>query len=463
MKKKIVVLSLLTAALSTLAVSPERVIPTRAMRLTPAELDIWNDPDFQKRFAESYIAETDIEPRVTMEERETLEKILDLISEDKMDEAAEQIKKKMTDASSAVFDFTLANIYFRTEKLDQAAEAYETAVDKYPKFLRAWKNLGLVHIRRNELGKAIPALTKTIELGGGDSLTYGLLGFAYSSVENSLPAESAYRLAILLDPETLDWKMGLARSLFRQQRYAEAASLCGHLISQYPDNVDFWLLQANAYIGLEKPMEAAKNYEVIDTMGESTPASLRTLGDIYVNEGLFELAVNSYIQAIDQAPGADSVRVIRAAKVLTVRNALDEARQLIDHIDKVRGERLDASTRKDLLKLRARLAVAEGATGEEVEALREIVKLDPLDGEALILLGQYNRRAGNVEKAEFYFERAANLEQYEADAKLRHAQLLVGERKYAEALPLLRRAQQLKPRADVQEFLEQVERVAKNR
>ncbi len=68
---------------------------------------------------------------------------------------------------------------------------------------------------------------------------------------------------------------------------------------------------------------------------------------------------------------------------------------------------------------------------------------------------------GDLEKAIFYYERAASIEKYEADAKLRHAQVLVNQSKYAEALPLLRRAQLLEPRENIQEFLEQVERIAK--
>ena len=91
------------------------------------------------------------------------------------------------------------------------------------------------------------------------------------------------------------------------------------------------------------------------------------------------------------------------------------------------------------------------------------VALDPLDGEALILLGQHSSRAGEIEKAIFYYERAASLEKFEADAKVRHAQLLVKTGNYADALPLLRRAQQLKPRDNIQDYLEQVERVAKSR
>jgi hypothetical protein len=44
---------------------------------------------------------------------------------------------------------------------------------------------------------------------------------------------------------------------------------------------------------------------------------------------------------------------------------------------------------------------------------------------------------------------------------VRHAQLLVRERRYDEALPLLRRAQTIKPRENIARYLEQVERVAK--
>jgi hypothetical protein len=46
---------------------------------------------------------------------------------------------------------------------------------------------------------------------------------------------------------------------------------------------------------------------------------------------------------------------------------------------------------------------------------------------------------------------------------VRHAQLLVGQGRYAEALPLLRRAQAIKPRENVQAYIDQVERVAQAR
>jgi cytochrome c-type biogenesis protein CcmH/NrfG len=187
------------------------------------------------------------------------------------------------------------------------------------------------------------------------------------------------------------------------------------------------------------------------------------LGDIYVNEELFDLAVEAYLRALERDPDSPPERILRAAKVLTARGAHAQVRRLIEHLEAVCGARLGPEEKKDVLKLRARLAVAEGAGEEEARVLEEIVALDPLDGEALILLGQHRARAGDDVRAVFYYERAASLEAFEADAKVRHAQLLVGQGKYAEALPLLRRAQVLKPRENIQQYLEQVERVAQGR
>jgi tetratricopeptide (TPR) repeat protein len=302
-----------------------------------------------------------------------------------------------------------------------------------------------------------------IELGGGDATMYGLLGFAYSNTEKPIAAESAYRMAILLDPATRDWKLGLAKSFFKQRRWPDAVALTSELIEETPDAADLWLLQANAFIGMGEIMKAAQNYEVVDRLGKTTVDSLNMLGDIYVNEELYDLAVGCYMRAMERTPLGAAERPIRAAKVLVGRGASLEAESLLGKVESVYGSSLSEADRKDILKMKARMAVVRGAGDDEARILEEIVAIDPLDGEALILLGQYNARAGDAEKAAFLYERAAKIERFEADAKVRHAQLLVGQGKYADALPLLRSAQQLKPRETIQQYMEQVERVARGR
>jgi tetratricopeptide (TPR) repeat protein len=435
----------------------------------PESLSLWNDPTFQKHFLGSYGFNAELEPRISGPERESLEEVLELMKNSDEEgalrvlgeilEGKDQRREETT--PSALFDFIRGNIHFQREELEQAARDYENALEKFPSFLRAYKNLGLIQVRLGDYQSASETLSQVIELGGGDGLTYGLLGYSYSSTEQHVSAESAFRSAMLLEPKLLDWKLGLTHSVLRQGKYEEAATLCEELLSRYPDRTDFWNLQANAYIGLERPLKAAENFEVVRRMGKATVQTLDTLGDIYINESLWDLAANAYADALELDPEQSSERPLRNVEVLAQRNALSQAKALLDRVKQVYEGWLDLEERKKLLKLEARIVVAEGGGGDAAGVLEEIVALDPLDGEALILLGQHYARMEQPEQAIFYYERAESLEGHEADAKIRHAQLLVDQSRYREAVPLLKRALELEPREDISRYLEQVERVAR--
>jgi tetratricopeptide (TPR) repeat protein len=258
--------------------------------------------------------------------------------------------------------------------------------------------------------------------------------------------------------------MGLTRCVFKQGKFEDCASLLDVLITRYPDKADFWLLQAHAYLGMKQPIKAAENLEALDQIGKATVDSAHTLGDIYVSENLMDLALKAYERAIEIDPNQPTARPLRAAEVLAARGAPTQSRQLAKHIHAAFDPRLEPSDRHKLLKLEARLSMADGdANAETASVLEEIVKIDPLDGEALMMLGQHYSRVNEPDRALLYYERAASLDAFEVNAKVRQAQVLVGMSRYADALPLLRRAQELKPRDDIARYLEQVERMAKAR
>lgn len=427
---------------------------------------VWSSPAFRQMMVESWLAESDIEPKTSTSESKRLQRIFDQMATEepaKIADAEARLNSERADPqASAVFDFTLGQALFQRDDLDGAKSAFESAVRKFPKFRRAWRSIGVIEMRQEAYAKAIPALVKVIELGGGDSVTYGLLGFAFVNVGDDLAAENAFRMAVLLDPSNLDWRMQLVRALFNQRRYADAAALCDKLIADNPARGDLWLLQANAFLGMQQTMKAAENYELVDKLGQSTADSLNMLADIYVNAGLFDLAVDAYGRAMRATPPSGPERALRAASVLVLRGAYGDVSTLLDSMKKALGASMVEADRKSMLKLEARVAAAKGAGGDAVAVLEEIVSLDPLDGEALILLGQEFRRQGDPIKAAFAFERAASIERFEAEAKLRHGQLLVAEGQYAEALPLLKRSQTLKPSENLQKFIEQVERVSRS-
>ncbi len=138
-----------------------------------------------------------------------------------------------------------------------------------------------------------------------------------------------------------------------------------------------------------------------------------------------------------------------------------EARDLVAKTRAAAGDRLDDEQQRKLLKLDARIAIADGKGEEAARVLEEVVSLDPLDGDALILLGQHYQRAGDLERALVYYERAGNVEAFEAPAKARQGQVLAAQGKYDTALPLLKRARDLKPSDQLALYIEQVERLAR--
>lgn len=422
--------------------------------------EIWNDPTFQKQFVAGYGVNAEIEPRISSEEAVILEKIRPLMA-DNLSKAKVTLEKLMKPDCTATLDYTLASIAFEQNNMSEAMQHYQRAVEKFPSFRRAWRNIGLIHVRSGQYDESISAFTKMIELGGGDAYSYGLLGFAYSSKQDYQAAEVAYRNALLLQPQNTEWRLGLTRCVFKQSKFEDAATLLSRLIEQYPEKAELWLLQAQCYLGMKMPLKAAENLESLDQLSLARPDTLYMLGNIYTTEDLMDLAVRAYMRAISvdvqQSPAAS----LRSVEALATRGAVSQAQQLIAYMQKVWGESMDEGDRRRLLKLETRLSMADGLGSDDTaKVLEEILKLDPLDGEALMLLGQHYSMHNQPEKSLFYYERAASIDAFEGNAKIRQAQVLVRMRRYTDAIPLLRRAQEIKPRDDIARYIEQVERAA---
>ena len=354
-------------------------------------------------------------------------------------------------------------MHFENGRFAEAERAYLTAVGdpkyKFPKFKRAWRMLAMTRMRLENFPGAAAAFVKVLELGGGDKLVYGLLGFCHGRAEDYIAAESAYRMAAMMEPSRPQWRLGLARTFFKQRRYAEAQALTSAMIEDNPQDTSLWMLRANALVQMREVTKAADVLELVDQLGASTYDSLALLGDIYINEGMPDLAADAYLRGLAKGDGSARARAMTAAGQLAARSAYQACARLLDGIEGKFGADMPTEDKKGVLKLRARLAVATGASDEEISVLNDIVKLDPMDGDALILLGQYYTRQGEPERAVMRFEQAAGLPNFAAEAKLQHGRLLASEGNYAKALPLLRDAQKLRPSPQLDKFIADVEKV----
>jgi tetratricopeptide (TPR) repeat protein len=407
---------------------------------------LWKDPEFVRR--------------MTPEEQSVYrEKVVPLLRED-LKKALAALEGLVKPSASAVFDFTLGNVYAQNEDLTNAIKHYETAVAKYPDFRRAHKNLGLSLVRDGKYAEAVKPLTRAIALGGGDGRVFGSLGYAYMTLGRNVSAEAAFRQALVFEPENLTLKLGLVQSSAATASHDYALALLDELIQEYPDRDSLWSLQAKIHLDKEEPAKAAMSLEMLRRLGRARPESLYLLGDLYMAQESRDLALEAYLEAINKDGGQNPSRALRAAQILASRGAWPEAKRIFARIRSASAT-LSTADELKLLKLESKVAMSTGAGEKAIETLEQIVRKDPLDGEALLMAGDYYARNGDKEKAELRFATAAAIQGYEADAWVKHAQLLVQAQKYPQAAELLKKAQKVKPRDNVQRYLEKVEQLAR--
>lgn len=421
---------------------------------------IWNDPDFAQRLVGSYGFASDAEPRMNPEEQVAYrEKVVPLLRDDPK-KALSTLQGLAKPSASAVFDFTLGNVYFQNDDLTNAIKHFEAALSKFPDYRRAQKNLAFALVRSGDYASAIKPLTRTVALGGGDGKVFGLLGFAFMNQGRAASAEAAYGQALVFEPENADFRLGLVKCAIATANYDHALALLDELLRQYPERDSLWTLQANLFIQKEQPNQAAISLEMLRRLGKATPLNLYLLGDLYMSEEVRDLALSAYLEAIDKDGGQNAAKTVRAAQILVGRGAYEEARQLFAKV-RQNGVALAAADDLKLLKLESKVAIATGAGEDGIKVLERIIERDPLDGEALLLAGDYYAKNNHREKAEFLFDTATKVQGFEADAYVKHAQLLLQSQKYAQAVELLRKAQKAKPRDNVQRYLEKVEQLAR--
>lgn len=459
----------------------------------------FDSPEYQRDYERSFIAQGLTEPPLSEDEIEALPEIYELIQNDRKERAFTRIKRELEDEPTANYWHLSAQILVGWERFEEAAAAYENAVELFPDFVSAWKNKALIHLRltttnrftgndaqdvrtladeyeQEQYEKAATAFREALRLGAVDEKTYGFYGLTQTYFEQFMKAEMAYRNALMLSAAgsdlELQWKTGLAQTLLRQRRYADAAALVGELLEDDDANPDLWMLQGNAYLGLGNTNDAAQNFQIADELGGASAPALNLLADIFTNDQLSELAVETYLRAFEKG-STSARRALRGARLMVRRGEIEEVEALLGGIDERLGDSIGVEDRAELLKLQAQIAVRKGDAKSNIEILEQIIEGNPLDGDAFILLGQaLGGQAREMEpgpeaerkfaEAEQAFETAAALDGFEAEAKLEHARLLVGgQKRYAEAIPLLKASLQVKDREYVREYLEGVEKAAK--
>lgn len=429
----------------------------------PYALQLWSDPGFARYFVGTYANIPDVEPVLKDADKEILQQLLPLMA--KPLDAIQFLSKIVSNKDcNAIFDFQVASLYLDNGMVDPSEKWFQSALQKSPTFRRAWRGLGMAQVKASKWKESVASLGKAIGLGIQDGPTYGLLAYSLLALERASSAESAYQQALMFDPDSLDWKMGLVRAQLKQLKAAEAAALCDEILRDNPDRVELLSLQAEAYIAMKENAKATENLEILIRGGQAKGEDMKRLGDIYLatNEPALALsAFTRWMERADKNPTEDIPHIVKVAENLSAQSALPEAALLLTKAKQISDKQLPAEVEAKMLKVEARLQMSAGKGDAAAPILQRVVELNPMDGSALMLLGQYFADTKDSVKATAYYERATKIKETEPDALIRLGQLNISDGKLAEALPLLKRSNDLKPRDGVQKLIQDLEKFLK--
>lgn len=449
-----------TAALAAAAMLALTASPLGAQTF-PLSENSWSNPEFVNRFMGSYGVNTEIEPSVSREEAELLKAVPPLLQAGNTEAALTTLRDNMTEASSAAFYYYAASILLQQNKTDEAIVEYQTAIRKFPNYLRAYKNTGLAYLSKGQFVDALPYLQKAVELGDREGNTFGLLGYAYLNTGRYDLAADAYSIAQVTMPDNKDWAVGKASALLQSGNLHAAIPAFKALLARDPNRPAYYTSLANAYLQQGNQQEAAIYLELLQRRGLASAEPLMLLGDIYTNQSLPDLAVESYENALELGGKLSTDRLLRFVKALTQRGAYAQAEQFIIQLEQAETIELTPDQQITLLNTRSQIAMARGNTQEAIRILEDVVQRDPMNGQALLLLGEHSLGTQDFETAEFYFERATKVKVVSADALVQMARLKVAQKDYGEAVRLLERAQGIDPRSNVATYLDAVEEAYK--
>ncbi|MBN1595759.1 tetratricopeptide repeat protein [candidate division FCPU426 bacterium] len=395
------------------------------------------------------------EPAVSRQEAETLAEVARL-SEESLEQALEYLIPRMKADYSPALDFALGNIYFQMDQGIQAEKAYRQALRKMPAFDRARGNLARLYLQQNQRAEAVQELRSVLLEGSRDPSLLMLTGYAYLLLNQPIPAESAYRQALLINPEDQNAYLGLAKALLEQERFAEGGRILEDVLVRHPDRGELWSLLANARLSMDKTQEAIVALETARRLRVASAEALLTLGDLYLNQGEYQEALALYEKVFDQERPSIP-RLMRAIEGFLLSGISRPAQRLLAKARSLEENKL--LSRAETIHLRwleARQAQLSGDLQGALRAYRLLLHENPLEGKTLLALGEIYQRLGETEQAAIFYERAARLPEVKVEALIRHAQLEVEREHYRKAIALLDTAQMIRPRENVARYLQQL-------
>ncbi len=305
---------------------------------------------------------------------------------------------------------------------------YESLVHKAPLEPSSHQLLAAAYGRQGRVDEARRSVRRAIELAPEVAEYHQTLGLIEEGADNLSAAEAAFRKAAALDGN-VEYRLDVARVVWRLDRRSEAEASWQALAAEYRDNRDVQLALANSFHGLGRNEDALAIFEralSLSSTNDDKAEVLTEMARVQADRGATALAVDALTRAREAAPSDPELHYNLG--VLYFRaGQLDAAVSSFDAALALKADHDNALNNKGVVLEKLR------RLDEAVAAFESAISLDPRNGFAHFNRGLVLFKLRRFKEAEGAFEQAiaANPELGEAKFFLGEIWFQLGDRKKA--------------------------------
>ena len=366
------------------------------------------------------------------------------------------------DLTALRFDY--ANLLGNMGKYPDAIEEYKTYIKAFPNDANAYKNLGLVYKKQNDIELALFNMEKAYTLDSSDNDIKKELGLCYHQKLDYVNALKFYNMALTSDPDNYELLANKALTLHAMNNYVSAIELYKQLLNIKQND----RLQANlasATIAYAYDLYDKKDYgQAIlyfeDAIELNPKEASAYFGYAQANDkmGCFEPALENYRKAVSLAPANLEYNTtlsmfmtnhkMEAAKAAAMNNFEEITVANASSNDKNQKIELTSSEQtmvyENLIK-NGDEAYKKQKYNEALDCYTKAVVYAPHDKITMLKIANIYKLTGNNTKALSFYDKLLSIDKDNIDAFFNKGLVLANQKNYDDAIKCFERVIRLSP------------------
>ena len=360
--------------------------------------------------------------------------------------------------------FDYANLLGNMGKNTEAVEEYKTYIKAFPNDANAYKNLGIVYKKQNEMDLALFNIEKAYTLDPSDNDIKKELGLCYHQKLDYINALKFYNMALASEPDNYELLANKALTLHAMNNYVAAIELYKRLLDEKSND----RIQSNlaaATIAYAYDLYDKKDYgQAIlyfeDAIELNPKEASAYFGYAQANDkmGCYEVALYNYRKAVSLAPA--NLEYNTALGMFMTNHKMAEAKAQAETINKnvqttvnkpsIETEKISLTTTEQTMAYENLVkngddAYAKQQYNDALDYYTKAVVYAPQDKITMLKIANIYKLTGNNTKALSFYDKLISLDKNNTDAYFNKGLVLANQKNYDDAIKCFERVIQLSP------------------